>query len=235
MGMPPSAHEDPKTAGSSAPAIVETTYAGTVYVVDDDVSIRRMFGWIAEKQGLQAACFDSAEAFLASYRAAGPACLILDLTLGGMDGLTLQERIVALDPDLAVLVVSGTTEITRAVRAVKNGATDFVAKPFDYKKIIDLIHTCLRESVRRSMRRRADDARRQGLAALTPREREVMRMVVEGYANRQIADALAISIKTVEGHRAHLMVKLAADSIADLIRIFVAQGADARAPGTTPA
>ena len=233
--MPPSAREDFETASTPVRYVVETTYTGTVYVVDDDASIRRLFIWLAEQQGLQAVCFDSAEAFLATYRANGPACLILDLTLGGMDGLTLQQQIAAIDPDLTILVVSGTTEVARAVRAVKNGAADFVTKPFDYKKVGDLIRACLDESVRRSMKRQATDTVRQALAALTTREREVMRLAVAGHSNRQIAEALAISIKTVEAHRAHLMEKLAAGNIADLVRIALAEASTTPAAATTPA
>lgn len=221
--MPLSAREDLETVSLPAPSIVETTYTGTVYVVDDDASIRGLFLWLAEQQGLPLACFDSAEAFLAAYRPGGPACLVLDLTLGGMDGLTLQQQVAAIDPDLAILIVSGTTEVARAVRAVKNGASDFVTKPFEYKRVVGLIQACLQESVRRSMKRQASESVRQALAALTPREREVMRLVVEGHSNRQIAEALAISIKTVEAHRAHLMDKLAAGNIADLVRIAIAQ------------
>jgi two-component system, LuxR family, response regulator FixJ len=233
--MPSSVHEDLETADPLVHHIVETTYSGTVYVVDDDASIRRLFQLLAEKLGLQAVSYDSAEAFLAAYRCAGPACLVLDLTLGGMDGLTLQKQIAAVDPDLAILVVSGTTEIARAVRAVKNGATDFVPKPFDYKKVTELIQACLGESLRRSMKRQAGDTVRQALAALTPREREVMRLVVAGHSNRQIAESLAISIKTVEAHRAHLMEKLAAGNIADLVRIAIAQTTVSQAVDSSPA
>jgi two-component system, LuxR family, response regulator FixJ len=221
--MPSSAREDLETVSLPRRFIVETTYTGTVYVVDDDPSIRRLFLWLAEQQGLPAVGFDSAEAFLAAYRPGGPACLILDLTLGGMDGLTLQQQIAAIDPDLAILIVSGTTEVARAVRAVKNGASDFVSKPFDYKKVGALIQACLGQSVQRSIKRQASESVRQALAALTPREREVMRLVVAGHSNRQIAESLVISIKTVEAHRAHLMEKLAAGNIADLVRIALAQ------------
>jgi RNA polymerase sigma factor (sigma-70 family) len=233
--MPHSACEDFKPTGAPARPIVGPACTGTVYVVDDDASIRRLFTWLAEQQGLSAVCFDSAEAFLATYRANGPACLILDLTLGGMDGLTLQQQIAAIDPDLTILVVSGTTEVASAVRAVKNGAADFVTKPFDYKNVGGLIRACLEESVRRSIKRQATDTARQALAALTTREREVMRLVVAGHSNRQIAEALAISIKTVEAHRAHLMEKLAAGNIADLVRIALAQAAATPAADTTPA
>jgi FixJ family two-component response regulator len=193
----------------------------TVYIVDDDESIRRLLTWLAEREGFRARSFDSAEAFLAEFRGEAPACLLLDLTLGGMDGLTLQAQLNERHADLPVVFISATADIPRAVEAVKHGAVDFVVKPFDYKKVLDLARQCLKRSAETLARKRRQEETQTGLAALTPREREVLEKVVAGKLNRMIAEELAVSIKTVEAHRARIMEKLQVHTVADLVRLAV--------------
>jgi RNA polymerase sigma factor (sigma-70 family) len=156
---------------------------------------------------------------LAAERSEGPACLLLDLTLGGMDGLRLQERLAEMHTEMPVIFISATADVPRAVEAIKRGAFDFVVKPFDYKKVVALTRQCLQRSAEMQERRRREEVVLSGLAALTPREREVMRQVVAGKPNKVIADELDLSIKTVEVHRARLMEKLNVNSVAELVRV----------------
>ena len=197
----------------------------TVYVVDDDESIRRLLTWLMEQEGHRVCSFANAEVFLDAFRADGPACLLLDLTLGGgMDGLDLQARLKAIQPDLPVVFISATADVPRAVEAVKLGAVDFIVKPFDYKKVLDLVRVCVKRSADALSRRRREESTQAAIASLTPREREVMDRVVAGKLNRVIAEELEVSIKTVEAHRARIMEKLQVGSVADLVRIAVGTG-----------
>jgi len=197
----------------------------TVYVVDDDASIRRLLSWLMEKEGVLVRSFPNAEAFLEGFKPNGPACLVLDLKLGGMDGLGLQQRLKERGTELPVVFVSGTAQVPQAVQAVKDGAVDFVVKPFDYRKLVTLIRNCLARSTEAHQRREKAEGSQANLAALTPREREVMDRVVAGKLNRLIADELDVSIKTVEAHRARIMEKLQVHSVADLVRLSMSASA----------
>lgn len=198
----------------------------TVYVVDDDPSIRRLVAWLMERDGVQVQSYASAEAFLEGFRPGSPACLVLDLTLGGMDGLDLQASLKERLIEMPIVFMSATGDIPRAVEAVKRGAVDFVVKPFDYRKLVELIRQCLARSAVALSRHRESAAMTAGLAALTPREREIMDLVVAGKLNRMIAEELAVSIKTVEAHRARIMEKLQVNSVAELVRLsLTAKGA----------
>jgi FixJ family two-component response regulator len=210
-------------AGDFAPDL-QPVPGATVYVVDDDDSIRRLITWLFEKDGFRVEAFATAEAFLKAYAPKLPGCLVLDLTLGGMDGLGLQRHLKARGLDLPVVFVSGTAEITQAVEAVKEGAADFVVKPFDYRKLVVIVHRCLQRSIEALEQRRHTRAAVDVLASLTPREREVMNCVVAGKLNRMIADELCVSIKTVEVHRARMMEKLQVHSVAELVRLSLLVG-----------
>lgn len=198
----------------------------TVYVVDDDASIRRLLIWLMEKEGVRVEGFASAEAFLAAYQPAsserdgpGPRCLVLDLSLGGLNGLDVQRQLKERGVDIPVVFISGTAQVTQAVQAVKEGAVDFIVKPFDYRKVVEIISACLQRSRAAREQRAQTETMRAHLAALTPREREVMDCVVAGKLNRMIADELHVSIKTVEAHRARIMEKLRVHSVAELVRL----------------
>jgi len=206
-------------SGSVASPASPVTTKPTVYVVDDDASIRRLLSWLMEKEGVRVQSFANAEAFLEGFKPNGPACLVLDLKLGGMDGLGLQQRLKERGLELPVVFVSGTAQVPQAVQAVKDGAFDFVVKPFDYRKLVAVIRNCLDRSTEAHQQREKVEASQAHLSALTPREREVMDKVVAGKLNRMIADELAVSIKTVEAHRARIMEKLQVHSVADLVRL----------------
>lgn len=193
----------------------------TVFVVDDDSSTRELLTWLMKRHGLPAEVFPDAASFLASYGTDRPGCLVLDLNMPGMSGLDLQLYLKENGVLLPVIFLSGRADVGKAVRAVREGAIDFIEKPFDYKRVVAAVEECLaRDARERALRtrRRVHGAR---LAQLTQREREVLDLIVAGKLNREIADALDISIKTVEAHRARLMEKLEVGSVAELVQVVV--------------
>lgn len=194
----------------------------TVFVLDDDPAMRSSLRWLIESVGLQVATFETAERFLSSYDPSQPGCLVLDVRMPGMSGLELQtvlrDRLVS----LPTIVITGHADVTMAVRAVKNGALDFLEKPFSDQVLLDRIRQAIEldRNEREQRTRRREIAER--ISRLTVREHEVMRLVVQGNANKDIAAALALSPKTVEAHRAHVMEKMEAESLAELIRAVLA-------------
>jgi FixJ family two-component response regulator len=197
----------------------------TVFVIDDDDSIRELLIWLMKRNGIRVETFADARSFLAAWRDEGPACLVLDLHLPDMNGLDLQRVLIERGVTMPVIFLSGRADVPRAVHAVKSGAVDFIEKPFDYKRIVALVQESLeRDAARRAGRDRARVVA-QRLATLTQREREVLDRVVAGKMNREIAEALDISIKTVEAHRSRIMEKLEVGSVAELVQITLAAGA----------
>lgn len=196
----------------------------TVFVVDDDSSTRELLAWLMKRHGLRAAVFPSARAFLESYRDDSPGCLVVDLDMPGMSGLELQRSLKERGVRLPVIFLSGRADVPKAVRAVREGAVDFIEKPFDYRRVVELVEECIRRDgeARAGLERRRLHAER--LAALTQREREVLAQVVAGRMNREIAETLDISVKTVEAHRARIMEKLEVHSVAELIHATLAAG-----------
>ena len=191
----------------------------TVYVIDDDGSTREALAWLMKRNGLRCETFAGPKLFLAAYRPDARGCLILDLHMPGMSGLELQRTLVEQGVHLPVIFLSGRADVPKAVAAVKGGAFDFVEKPFDYRRILALVRECLKRdeaACAEAERRRAAEER---IAELTQREREVMERVIAGQLNRSIAEALGISIKTVEAHRARLMEKLEVHSLAELVHV----------------
>jgi FixJ family two-component response regulator len=196
----------------------------TVFVVDDDASTRELLVWLMQRNAIAVEAFADARAFLAAYNHARPGCLVLDLNMPGMSGLDLQRYLKEQGVVIPVIFLSGGADVPQAVRAVREGAIDFIEKPFDYKEVVERVRECLARdgAVRADLERRRSVAQR--LAHLTTREREVLDLVVAGRLNREIAEALDISVKTVEAHRAHLMEKLAVGSVAELVQAVVAAG-----------
>ena len=191
----------------------------TVYVVDDDASIRELLSWLMTSNGIAVATFANAQHFLKSYHADSPGCLIVDLYMPGMSGLELQHYLTEHDLLIPVIFLSARADIAKAVAAVKHGAIDFIEKPFDYKKMVALVQDCLfRDRLLRDARGNLD-AKQARLALLTHREREVMQLVISGKINRIIAEELSIGVKTVEAHRARIMEKLGVGSLAELVQI----------------
>ena len=201
-----------------------STSAPTVFVVDDDSSTRELLGWLMKRNGLAFEAFPDARSFLEAYGTDRPGCLVLDLNMPGMNGLDLQQYLKEQGVLLPVIFLSAGADVPKAVRAVREGAVDFIEKPFDYKRVVELVRECLeRDRASRAGRERRKSMSDR-LGQLTQREREVLDLVVMGKHNREIAEALDISIKTVEAHRARLMEKLEVGSLAELVQAVVAAG-----------
>lgn len=197
-----------------------------VFVVDDDSSLRKSLEWLIKSVGLSVETHASAQSFLDRYDPARPGCLVLDLRMPGMSGLELQTKLTEQDIDIPVIMITGHGEVPTAVRAMKSGALDFIEKPFSDQALLDRIQQAIEQDARtRKQHRFRRDALRQ-IEVLTPREREVMDLVVGGLPNKKIASELSVSEKTVEVHRAHVMKKLSAPSLADLVRLALAAEGD---------
>ncbi|UCE88164.1 MAG: response regulator transcription factor [Pseudomonadota bacterium] len=196
----------------------------TVYVVDDDSAVRESLQWLLESVDLHVETYCSAHEFLDAYRPADPGCLILDVRMPGMSGLELQKALGDHDWTLPVIVITGHGDVPMAVRAMKSGAVDFIQKPFNDQTLLERIHQCLAQD--RDWRARLSEqaALRSRVATLTPRERQVLEGVVGGRLNKVIADDLGISNKTVEAHRASIMEKMVARSLAELVTMCVSCG-----------
>jgi len=194
----------------------------TVYVIDDDESIRELLGWLMKRNGIRCQAFPNARSFLKSWTPDSPGCLVLDLHMPGMSGLDLQQYLNEHGVRMPVIFLSGRADVANAVRAVKGGAIDFIEKPFDYKRILALVQECLERDERSRAERQRGKAAAARLALLSQREREVLERVVAGKLNRVIADELEISIKTVEAHRSKIMEKLEVGSVAELVQATLA-------------
>lgn len=197
----------------------------TVFIVDDDAAVRDALGLLLGLQGYRIAPFANSEDFLKAWRGEWLGCLLIDIRMDGMDGLALQEHLNALGCMLPVIVISGHADVNLARQAFKAKARDFLEKPLDEAKLIHAIEDAFAE-VRQAI---TTAQQRSGAMALmpslTPREREVMQLVVAGKHNRDIAVMLAISPRTVEVHKARLMGKLGVDNVADLVRMSMLTGA----------
>ena len=191
----------------------------TVYVVDDDASIRELLAWLMTSNGIAVATFANAQHFLKTYQAGAPGCLIVDLYMPGMSGLELQHYLIEHNILIPVIFLSARADIAKAVKAIKHGAIDFIEKPFDYKKMVALAQDCLIRDQHMRGARGNLDAKQARLSLLTQREREVMHRVISGKINRVIAEELSIGVKTVEAHRAKIMEKLQVASVAELVQI----------------
>lgn len=193
----------------------------TVFIVDDDPSVRDALGLLLGVRGYRTAVFASAEAFLQSWQAEWAGCLVADIRMSGMDGLALQRKLGEMNCLLPVIIVTGHGDVSSAREAFKARAVDFLEKPFDEDKLIAAIDEAfsMQQRQRESLDRLAQ--REQLIAELTPREREVMELVVQGRHNREIGPQLGISVRTVEVHKARLMAKLGVDNVADLVRIAI--------------
>src|ERR671916_2241466 len=194
-----------------------------VYVVDDDVSVRESLELLIETAGWKPEVFASAQAFLARPRSAGPSCLVLDVTLPGLNGLELQEQLAG-RTDMPIIFITGYGDVPMTVRAMKAGAVEFLTKPFKDDVLLDAI----RDAIERSRAALRLDAEMRTLrtcyASLTPREREVMALVVSGLLNKQVGGELGISEITVKAHRGQVMRKMKADSLPDLVTMAARLG-----------
>ena len=192
---------------------------GTVYVVDDDEAVRDSVQWLLEGKGYRVRCFDSAESFLTRYDAREVACLLVDIRMGGMTGLELQSRLIEIRSPLPIVFITGHGDVPMAVDTMKKGAMDFIQKPFKEGDLVRLVEQMLDHAKDSFADSQLAANRDSLLSKLTLRESQVLERIVAGRLNKQIADDLGISIKTVEAHRANIMEKLSANTVADLLKI----------------
>jgi len=195
----------------------------TAYVVDDDESIRTLWRWLMESNGIPVKTFATAADFIEFYRNGGAGCLVLDLKLPGMSGLELQQYLNRKDIEIPIVFVTGYGDVPAAVSALKGGAVDFIQKPFSHREVLSIIEKAFRRDSE-NREKRARRSRIAGrLAMLTEREREVLQRVIEGKPNKIIAADLDISMKTVEFHRAKVMEKMGVTSVAELVQFAMQQ------------
>jgi FixJ family two-component response regulator len=192
---------------------------GIVFVVDDDASVRRSLGVLIRSVGLESEAFPSAQAFLDHPLPDRPCCLVLDLRLPGPSGLDLQLALLKRTRTIPIIFISGHSDVPITARAMKGGAIDFLPKPFNDQDLLDAVQRALA----RDRQARVEAAERavieRHIATLTPRERQVMLLVVRGLLNKQIAAELGAAEKTIKIHRGRMMQKMAAGSVAELVRM----------------
>ena len=193
----------------------------TVFIVDDDEAIRDSLQMLMSSVGLESACYASAQEFLTDYDPDQPGCLVLDVRMPGMSGIDLQERLVAMQSILPIIFITGHGEVPMAVHAMRAGAVDFVQKPFSEQALLDQIHRAVEQDSKSRALLGRRDAIVERVASLTPRERQVMGMVIDGMANKVIAIDLGVSERTVEIHRARVMQKMGAESLPHLVRMAI--------------
>lgn len=207
-----------------------TPKKGTVYVVDDDEAVRDSLQWLLEGKDYRVRCFDSAESFLSRYDPREVACLIADIRMGGMTGLELQDKLLERKSPLPIVFITGHGDVPMAVNTMKKGALDFIQKPFNEEDLLNIVERML-DHAREAFAGHQQAASREALLSkLTGRESQVLERIVAGRLNKQIADDLGISIKTVEAHRANIMEKLGANTVADLLKIALGSTASAKVP-----
>jgi FixJ family two-component response regulator len=193
----------------------------TVFIVDDDNEVREAIGLLMDSVGLASERYDSAWAYLACFDPARPGCLVLDVRMRHMSGLELQERLAEEPIHPPIIIITGHGDVPMAVRAVKNGAVDFIEKPFNDQALLDAVHRAL--DIDAEQRGHAEEISdiNERLERLTKREREVLEQIVDGKRNNVIAVDLGISQSTVEAHRAKVMEKLEARSLSELMRMML--------------
>lgn len=194
-----------------------------VHVVDDDGAIRDALAWLLGTRGLASRTWASAEAFLAGHDPAAPGCLVLDIRMEGMSGIELFDALRAVGSTLPVIFLTGHGDVPLAVEAMRGGAVDFLQKPFDNQALLERVRQAIERGRDLRVEAQQRDAAAARLARLSPREREVLELLVLGRMNKAIAAELGISAKTVEDHRASVMRKMQVRSVAELVRL-VADG-----------
>jgi FixJ family two-component response regulator len=194
----------------------------TVFVVDDDDAVRDSLRMLLKSAGVHAETCASAQEFLSSYDASQPGCLVLDVRMPGMSGLEMQHELNLRGVTMPVIFITGHGDIPMAVEAMQHGAFDFLQKPFRDQELLDRVQRALVRDAENRARLRHTDRIRERLASLSPREREVLELVTQGKANKMVAGDLGVSQRTVEIHRAHVMQKMEAGSLAELVRMMMA-------------
>jgi two-component system response regulator TtrR len=193
-----------------------------IHVVDDDDAMRDSLTWLLDGERYAVRTYASGEDFLARHSTLpAPACVILDIRMPGISGVEVHEQLARRGASTPVIFVTGHGDVPMAVEAIKRGAFDFIEKPFSETKLVAIIDRALEEDARKAGQNSAQTGTTLRLARLSPREREVLDLVIAGKMNKTIADAMNISIKTVEAHRAKVMDKMGAKSLAELVQLVV--------------
>jgi len=192
-----------------------------VFVVDDDSAIRYAMGLLLESVGYQCEVYGSADEFLAAVDATSPGCLVLDIRMPGMSGLELQQKLAALSSTIPIIFITGHGDVPMAVEAMQKGAIDFIQKPFRDQELLDRISYAMDTDAERRSSRQSVEKLLDKVGRLTKREREVFDLVASGKPNKIVAYELGVSQRTVEIHRARVMEKIEANSLADLVRIHL--------------
>ena len=195
--------------------------APVVFVVDDDPSVRSSLKFLMSSVGLQVESFDSADALLQRKLPDAPSCLVLDVRLRGLSGLDFQRELAARNCHMPIIFITGHGDIPMSVRAMKAGAIEFLSKPFRDQDLLDAVCIALEKDRERRERKKEVSDLEERYNSLTPREQEVISMVVSGMLNKQIADQLATAENTVKVHRSRAMEKMQAQSVAELVKMIV--------------
>src|SRR5207253_3742834 len=203
--------------------------APVVFVVDDDPSVRRAIQRLVESVGLQVELFGSAQEFLRSERPDAPSCLVLDIRLPGISGLDFQRQLAEANIHIPIIFITAHGDIPMTVRAMKAGAVEFLTKPFRSRALVDAVRAAIDRDRTAHKERSETGELRQRYEQLTPREREVMPLVAAGLLNKQVAGELATTERTIKFHRAHIMQKMGAESLADLVRMVEKLGVSSQA------
>ncbi len=193
--------------------------AAVVFVVDDDASVRKSLTRLISEAGYTVQTFASAREFLARTPTAGPSCVVLDVRMPGATGLDLQQTLASAAHDIPIIFITGHGDISMSVKAMKAGAVDFLTKPFAGKDILDAIQRAVAKDTRDLGAEARTDEIRERVKLLTPRESQVFALVVTGMLNKQIASELGVGEKTIKVHRARVMEKMRAGSVAELVRL----------------
>lgn len=197
--------------------------SSTVFIVDDDEAVRDSLRWLLEANGYRVRAYVSAESFLEDYDPNQVGVLIADVRMPGMSGLELQEQLIARQAPLPIVFITGHGDVPMAVTTMKKGAIDFLEKPFNESDLREIVARMLEQATQRVSKFQAQRDHEAMLARLTAREQQVLERIVAGRLNKQIADDLGISIKTVEAHRANIMEKLEVTTVADLMKVALAK------------
>jgi FixJ family two-component response regulator len=204
-----------------------------VYVVDDEKQVRESLDMLLKTMGLPVRTYSSAHDFLSDYNPEQHGCLVLDVRMPGMSGLELQAQLASERINIPIIIITGHGDVPMAVQAIKVGALDFIEKPFREQELLDSIQKAIKLDAKNKENRAEQEKWKEAFSALTPREREIVRELVVGKANKLIAYELGISPKTVDFHRANILDKLGVDSVVELVRLIqkLKIGLEITAPG----
>jgi len=202
--------------------MVSANFPQTVFVIDDDPDVRDSLKWLLESVGLNVTTFENALDFLEGFQPGVSGCIVLDVRMPGLSGINAQKKMPEYNIDLPVIMISAHGNVDMAVSALTQGAMTFIEKPFDDQVLIDHVHNALTKDKERRQRVSVQNEKRERYENLTRREKQVFGLIVQGLSNQEAADDLQINRKTVEGHRANMMAKMKAESLAELVQTAIA-------------